>query len=84
MKEVICQKQLINGSLETQPEFPWWLSGLRTHRSLCEDVGSIPGLAQQGENPALLQAVGWVTDAAQIRCGCGCGVGPQLRLRFDP
>ena len=27
-------------------EFPLWLSGLRTRHSLCEDAGSIPGLAQ--------------------------------------
>ena len=25
-------------------EFPWWLIGLRTHHSVYEDAGSIPGL----------------------------------------
>ena len=30
----------------TNLEFPLWLSGLRTPCNLCEDVGSIPGLAQ--------------------------------------
>ena len=27
-------------------EFPLWLSGLRTQCYLCEDVGSVSGLAQ--------------------------------------
>ena len=37
-------------------EFALWLSGLRTHCSLCKDVGLIPGLVQWVEDPALLQA----------------------------
>ena len=37
--------------------FPLWLSGLRTQRNVREDVGSIPGLAQQVKDPVLLQAV---------------------------
>ena len=49
-------------------EFLLWLSGLKTWRCLCKDVGLIPGLA-------LLQAVTWVTDAAQIQCCAACGVG---------
>ena len=40
-------------------EFPLWLSGLRTPCYLCEDVGSIPGLAQ------------WVKDLAQMQLGSG-------------
>ena len=31
---------------ERSGEFPLWLSGLRTQRSIHEDEGSIPGLAQ--------------------------------------
>ena len=27
-------------------EFPWWLKVLKTQHSVCEDVGSIPGLTQ--------------------------------------
>ena len=38
-------------------EFPWWLSGLRTQRSVCENVGSIPGLPQWVKDPLLLWAV---------------------------
>ena len=48
--------------------FPLRLSGLKTPCRLCEDAGSIPGLAQ------------WVLDQV-LR---GCGVGLQLQLRFDP
>ena len=47
-------------------EFPLWLSGLRTQRSLHEDVSSISGLTHWIEDLALLQAVVRVTDVAQI------------------
>ena len=45
-----------------------------------EDVGLIPGLPQQVKDPALLQAVAEVSDAAQILCCYGSGVGQQLQL----
>ena len=37
-------------------EFPLWLSGLRTHHSVYEDVGLIPGLAQWVKDLELLWA----------------------------
>ena len=38
-------------------EFPLRLNGLRTQHSVCEVVGSIPGLPQWVKDPAFLQAV---------------------------
>ena len=37
-------------------EFPLWLSRLRTQNSVCEDAGSIRGLAQWVKASSLLQA----------------------------
>ena len=55
-----------------------WFSGLGTD-SVCKDADLIPGLPEWIKDPALLQAVTAVADAAQILI-CGCGVGWQLQL----
>ena len=46
------------------------LSGLRTLHSLREDVGSTPGLAQGGKDPAWLQAAAKVTHQALLWLWC--------------
>ena len=46
-------------------EFPLWLQGSRTWHNILEGVGLMPGLVQWIKDPWLLQAVAWVTDAAQ-------------------
>ena len=51
-------KAIVNNNAESF-EFPWWLSGVRTQRGLCEEAGLIPGLAQCIKDPTLLQAVAY-------------------------
>ena len=62
-------------------EFPLCLRGLRTH-IVSEDAGLIPGLPRGVKDPALLEAMAEVTDAAWSQGGCG--VGQQLQLQLDP
>ena len=51
--------------------------------SIHEGVGSTPGLTHCVKDPAVVQAVTWVTNAAQILHCCGCGIDQGLQLRFD-
>ena len=40
--------------MKISEEFLWWLSGLRTQHSVCEDEGSIPSLTQWVKDPVFL------------------------------
>ena len=55
-----------------------WLSRLRAQHSLHEDACSIPGLVQWVKNKALLKAVAWVADVAQILHYCSYGIDLHL------
>ena len=52
-------------------EFLFWLSRLKTQHCLCEDAGSIPGLAP-------------CVKAAWIQCCHGCGVDPSCSSNLIP
>ena len=56
--------------------FPLWFIRLRAQHSLCENTGSIPGLAQWVTDQVLPQAAAKVANVAQMVLLC-CGIGPS-------
>lgn len=65
-------------------EFLLWLGELKNQCSICNDAGSIHGLAQRVKAPTLPQAVAYLADVAEIWYGYDCGVGLPLQLWFNP
>ena len=56
IKKILQQQQQQQQQKQLKEFPPQWLRALRTQRCLCEDAGSIPGLAQQVKDLALPQA----------------------------
>ena len=67
----VCYKNITLGV----PVVAQWLT---KPTSICEDLGSIPGLTQWVKDPVLPSTVVQVADIAWIPCCCGCGVGWQI------
>ena len=63
-------------------ELPLWLSGLRIQHSVCEDVGSIPGLAQWVEGLVLLWL--WHRQAASCSSDLTPNLGTSVCHRCSP
>ena len=70
----ITEKPKLHKESTVQEFLLWWLRGLRTWHSICEDVNSILGLSQWVKDPVLPQAAAEVANTARIQCCCGCGV----------
>ena len=83
MVEYAC-KFILEGSIK---KWKWGSShrgAVETNPTRNYEVsGSIPGLAHWVKDPALLWAVVWVADEAQIWCCCGSGLGQWLQLWLD-
>ena len=64
-----------------------WLRGLRSQHSVCEDAGSIPGLAQQFKDLALsLQGYEfnpWPHSVGECSCVAMAMTLVQLQMQFN-
>ena len=63
-------------------EFPLWLSGLRTQHSVCENVGSIPGLDRWVKDSALPRAADLVLPWLWCRLAAAALIQPLWRRNF--
>ena len=62
-KKEIDKKKKLNRSIH-KTEFPLWLSRLGTGHSVCEDMDSIPVLAQWVKDPVLPQL--WLRSSVAV------------------